>query len=158
MPDLLRSWASNYTKSLFSWSRSSCRRIWTDSAVRFSVHLCSCLPGLCLTEVRTHRGHIWTHPLRSGRTLHKGRPMVSSLGSSEKSRSLWVRWYRPLYLSKGPSCGWSGCTCNLNLGRVAFGNQLVLIMICNEIRQLGFRAINHGLGVRNSLPKILVLC
>lgn len=122
MPDLLHSWASNYTKSIFSWSRSSCRRIGTDSTVRFSVHLCSGPPGLCLTEARTRRGHIWTRPLRSGRTLHKGRPTWwVRLAAVKRVALLRVRSYRPLCLSKGPSCGWSGCTCNPNLGRVHLG-------------------------------------
>lgn len=122
MPDLLCPRAINYTKPLFSWSRSSCWRIWTDSPVQFSVHLCSCLAGLCPTEARTRRGHIWTRPLRSGRTLRKGRPTWWVRLAAVKRVALWrFRSYRRLCLSKGPSCGWSGCTCNLNLGRVHLG-------------------------------------
>lgn len=122
MPDFLRSRLANYTEWLFSWSRSSCRRIWTGLTVRFSVHLCSCPSGLCRTEARTRRGRIWTRPRRSGRTLRTGRPTWwVRLAAVKRVALLGVRSYRPLCLSKGPSCGWSGCTCNPNLGRVRLG-------------------------------------
>lgn len=106
----------------FSWSRSSCWRIWMDSAVRFSVHLCSCPPDSCLTEVWTRRERIWSHPLQSGSILHKGQPTWwVHLAAEKKVALLWVQSYRLLCLSKGPSCGWSGCTCSPNLGMVHLG-------------------------------------
>lgn len=156
MPDLLCSREAKYTTSLFSWSRSSCRRIWTDSPVRSSVHLCSCLPGLCPTEARTRRGRIWTRPLRSGRTLHKGRPTWwARLAAVKRVALSWVRSYRPLCRSKGPSCGWSGCTCNPNLGRVHLGTSGADNDLQWKKKKLGFGAMKYG--ICNSLPKSLVL-